>query len=397
MIRPRRGGYQVIVYAGIDPVTGHQRQIARQVKGKREAERLEARLRAEVADGRHRPHRRGAAGRLPRPAGDQRQASLPRHPQRLPHHRRDQAQAGPRQAAAPPARPGHPGPLLRPAAPPGSQRLGRAQYQPGPAGPCRAVRRAGPGRPLWVDRLQPGAAGQAAGRRPPRTISVRFRPRPRSARPWPPPSRRTRPSACSCGCAPPSGFGPARCARCAGATWTWRPASCRCRGMSYASAGWSMATYARDPRASTVSPPSRAHRQPIDPARGHPGAPDDTTRRSCRFGEGSGAGHPSPRRTGQQARPGACGAVGAPLPRGQARWPSASIALDRTPARRRPPSVAGEGRAEGASCFAGKLRSPARPPGDGPHPARLRGLDPYASPYAGHPRPLVDRERRSPW
>ena len=41
-IRPRRGGYQVIVYAGIDPVTGRQRQIARQVKGKREAERLEA-------------------------------------------------------------------------------------------------------------------------------------------------------------------------------------------------------------------------------------------------------------------------------------------------------------------------------------------------------------------
>jgi len=53
-IRPRRGGYQVIVYAGIDPVTGRQRQIARQVKGKREAERLEAKLRAEVAAGRHR-------------------------------------------------------------------------------------------------------------------------------------------------------------------------------------------------------------------------------------------------------------------------------------------------------------------------------------------------------
>jgi hypothetical protein len=53
-IRPRRGGYQVIVYAGIDPVTGRQRRIARQVKGKREAERLEAKLRAEVADGRHR-------------------------------------------------------------------------------------------------------------------------------------------------------------------------------------------------------------------------------------------------------------------------------------------------------------------------------------------------------
>jgi hypothetical protein len=44
----------VIVYAVIDPVTGRQRQIARQVKGKREAERLEAKLRAEVAEGRHR-------------------------------------------------------------------------------------------------------------------------------------------------------------------------------------------------------------------------------------------------------------------------------------------------------------------------------------------------------
>jgi hypothetical protein len=45
-IRPRRGGYQVIVYAGIDPPHRRQRQIARQVKGKREVERLEARLRA---------------------------------------------------------------------------------------------------------------------------------------------------------------------------------------------------------------------------------------------------------------------------------------------------------------------------------------------------------------
>jgi integrase len=53
-IRARRGGYQVIVYAGIDPVTGRQRQIARQVKTKREAQRLEAKLRAEVAAGRHR-------------------------------------------------------------------------------------------------------------------------------------------------------------------------------------------------------------------------------------------------------------------------------------------------------------------------------------------------------
>jgi hypothetical protein len=59
MIRRRRNGYQVIVYAGIDPVTGRQRQISRQAKGKREAERLEGKLGAEVAEGRH----RGSAAR----------------------------------------------------------------------------------------------------------------------------------------------------------------------------------------------------------------------------------------------------------------------------------------------------------------------------------------------
>ncbi len=54
-IRQRRGGWQVIIYAGIDPVTGRQRQITRQVNGgRREAEREEARLRAEVAAGKHR-------------------------------------------------------------------------------------------------------------------------------------------------------------------------------------------------------------------------------------------------------------------------------------------------------------------------------------------------------
>jgi integrase len=55
VIRSRRDGWQVIVYAGIDPVTGRQRQISRQVKGSRkQAERLETRLKAEVMVGRHR-------------------------------------------------------------------------------------------------------------------------------------------------------------------------------------------------------------------------------------------------------------------------------------------------------------------------------------------------------
>jgi integrase len=55
VIRARRDGWQVIVYTGIDPVTGRQRQISQQVRGSRkQAERLETRLKAEVMAGRHR-------------------------------------------------------------------------------------------------------------------------------------------------------------------------------------------------------------------------------------------------------------------------------------------------------------------------------------------------------
>jgi len=45
----------MIVYTGIDPVTGQQRQISRQVSGSRkQAERVETRLKGEVLAGRHR-------------------------------------------------------------------------------------------------------------------------------------------------------------------------------------------------------------------------------------------------------------------------------------------------------------------------------------------------------
>jgi len=55
VIRVRRDGWQVIVYTGIDPVTGRQRQISQQVKGSRkQAERVETKLKAEVMAGRHR-------------------------------------------------------------------------------------------------------------------------------------------------------------------------------------------------------------------------------------------------------------------------------------------------------------------------------------------------------
>ncbi len=54
-IYSRRDGWKVVIYAGIDPVTGRQRQISRQVQGSRkQAEREETRLKAEVMAGRHR-------------------------------------------------------------------------------------------------------------------------------------------------------------------------------------------------------------------------------------------------------------------------------------------------------------------------------------------------------
>ncbi len=55
-IRQQKGrkGYLVEVYAGIDPITGRQRYKTGRATKKREAERLEARLRTEVVQGRHR-------------------------------------------------------------------------------------------------------------------------------------------------------------------------------------------------------------------------------------------------------------------------------------------------------------------------------------------------------
>src|SRR5918999_1643079 len=58
---------------------------------------------------------------------------------------------------------------------------------------------------------------------------------------------------------------------------------------------------------------------------------------------------------------------------------------------RRLRSVAGRGRAFGACCFAGKLRSPAGPAREPPWPRpsdtyASEYASPYASPYAGHPR-----------
>jgi integrase len=51
----RRDGWEVRVYAGVDPVTGKPHRISRQVKGShKQAEREETKLKAEVMAGRHR-------------------------------------------------------------------------------------------------------------------------------------------------------------------------------------------------------------------------------------------------------------------------------------------------------------------------------------------------------
>lgn len=64
-IRKRRDGWQVIIYAGLDPLTGKQRQLTRQVNGsRRQAEKVEARLRTEVADGQHAGTRLKTLGEL---------------------------------------------------------------------------------------------------------------------------------------------------------------------------------------------------------------------------------------------------------------------------------------------------------------------------------------------
>jgi hypothetical protein len=63
--------------------------------------------------------------------------------------------------------------------------------------------------------------------------------------------------------------------------------------------------------------------------------------------------------------------------------PPASIALDRDPGQppaRRPRSVAGEGRAFGACCFAGKLRSPAHASGDAATRPNFRTATPTSTP-----------------
>ena len=59
MIRPRRSGLQVQVYAGRDPLTGRKRWVSRQIPGQtreswRKAKQVEGELLAEVAAGKHR-------------------------------------------------------------------------------------------------------------------------------------------------------------------------------------------------------------------------------------------------------------------------------------------------------------------------------------------------------
>jgi integrase len=64
-IYERRGGWEVRVYAGVDPVTGKPHRISRQVRGsRRQAEKEEIRLKAQVMEGRHRGTRAKTLGEL---------------------------------------------------------------------------------------------------------------------------------------------------------------------------------------------------------------------------------------------------------------------------------------------------------------------------------------------
>jgi integrase len=61
----RRDGWEVRVYAGIDPVSGKPHRLSRQVQGsRRKAEQEEAKLKAEVLAGRHRGTRAKTLGEL---------------------------------------------------------------------------------------------------------------------------------------------------------------------------------------------------------------------------------------------------------------------------------------------------------------------------------------------
>ena len=131
--------------------------------------------------------------------------------------------------------------------------------------------------------------------------------------------------------------------------------------------------------------------------------PGPCTRRPLRVpGWGFGGGAPSPGVLATRIARGAVVPAGraARPSRANVRYPAAAqlptaqpFALDGQPGARprRPRSVAGEGRAFGACCFAGKLRSPGGPD---PVPPWPRPATPYADPYAelyadlyaGHPR-----------
>jgi hypothetical protein len=120
-IYERRDGWEVRVYAGVDPVTGKQRRISRQVHGSRKkAEREETKLKAQVMDGRHRGARAKTLAELIdvylEVARAERQADRPTDHPRLPGAGGGEDQAGAGQAAAAPGRSADAGSLLHGAA-----------------------------------------------------------------------------------------------------------------------------------------------------------------------------------------------------------------------------------------------------------------------------------------
>ena len=210
-IRPRRGGYQVIVYAGIGPRHRPPTPDRTAGQGQGRGRTPGGQAAAEVADGRHRGTSARTVGELldvylawPETRGK------PLYPATLNDYRTIiETKLKPALGSC-----DSPSSTRSPwTASTVSCAAGAATTRPRSA-------RAGSGRSTpccpvpWAWPLATG--GSASTRpgwpdpRPPKATSVRSRPRPRSARSWRLPKRRTRSSACSCGCAPPPGFGRAR-------------------------------------------------------------------------------------------------------------------------------------------------------------------------------------------
>jgi hypothetical protein len=166
-IRPRRGGYQVIVYAGIDPVTGRQRQIARQVKAsaKPSAWRPSCAPRSPTAaTAAPAPARSASCWTSTSPGGKRAASGSPPPPSTTTGPSSRPRSSRPSASCDSPSSTRSPWIGSTASCAAGPQRLGSPQHEPGPAGPRRAVGCSGSGCPLRLDQLQAASWPSAVAR-----------------------------------------------------------------------------------------------------------------------------------------------------------------------------------------------------------------------------------------